>query len=75
MKANVVHTFKLPIEFEEQLFQYTHDHYITKSDFIRNAVIEKLEELSDSALINEILERKEKRYSFKEAKRVLKLED
>lgn len=75
MRDNVVHTFKLPVEIEHVLSTYTHDHYMTKSDFIRNAVIEKLQELSDSELINSILERKEKMYSFEEAKRALKLDN
>lgn len=75
MRNDVVHTFKLPLEIEHDLALYTHNHYMTKSEFIRNAVIEKLQELSDSELINSILERNEKRYSFEEAKRKLKLED
>ena len=72
---NVVHTFKLPHEFEKKLAQYTHEHYMTKSDFIRNAVIEKLQDLQDNTLIDSILERKEKIYSFEEARHALKLED
>ena len=75
MKNSMVHTFKLPTELEHVLAEYTHNHYMTKSDFIRNAVIEKLQELSDSALIDSILERNEKLYSFEEAKHALKLDD
>lgn len=69
-----VHTFKLPNVYEKELMEYVHNHYITKSDFIRNAVIEKLQELRDSERINEVLELNEKLYSFEDAKNALNLE-
>ncbi len=75
MKNNTVHTFKLSENFERALSQYTHDHYMTKSEFIRSAVIEKLQLLQDSALVDSIMERNEKMYSFEEAKNALGLEN
>ncbi|HMT03439.1 MAG TPA: hypothetical protein PKD00_09070 [Burkholderiales bacterium] len=48
---------------------------MAKSEFIRNTVIEKLQFLQDSALIDSIMERNEKIYSFEEAKNALGMED
>lgn len=59
-------SFKIPKHIDQELSQYVHDHYITKSDFIRNAVIEKLQEIEDSNFINQVISKKGKIYTHKE---------
>ncbi len=69
MKNFVVHTFKLPIDYEQSLIDYTHEQYMTKSDFIRNAVIEKLQSIADSNRVDEIMQQENKKFTHEEVKR------
>ncbi len=69
MKDYIVHTFKLPLSYEQSLIDYTHEKYMTKSDFIRNAVIEKLQNIADNNKIDGILEQNNKKYTHEEIKR------
>jgi len=66
MKNNTIISFKVPEFINKELEEYASNHYITKSDFIRNAVIEKLQELDDSNYINEVLNNKGKNYTHEE---------
>jgi len=49
--------------------------HITKGQFLRNAVIEKIEDELDIQSIEEVLVRNEKTYTLNEVKRELGLED
>lgn len=49
--------------------------HISKGRFIRDAIIEKIEDALDIQSIEEVLARNEKTYSFDEVKRELGLED
>lgn len=49
--------------------------HISKAAFIRNAIIEKIEDALDIQAIEEVLARNEKTYSMNEVKRELGLED
>jgi predicted DNA-binding protein len=49
--------------------------HISKGKFIRDAIIEKMEDALDIQSIEEVLARNEKTYSFDEVKRELGLED
>ena len=69
----VVISFKLPKSIELELAKYAHDHYITKSDFVRNAVIEKLQDIDDNNFINEVLAKGNKSYTHEEVLRELDL--
>ncbi len=48
---------------------------ISKGQFIRNAIIEKIEDALDIRAIEEVIARNEKTYSLDEVKRELGLED
>lgn len=48
---------------------------ISKGQFIRNAIIEKIEDALDIQAIEEVIARNEKTYSLDEVKRELGLED
>ena len=48
---------------------------ISKGQFIRNAIIEKIEDVLDIQMIEEVIARNEKTYSLDEVKRELGLED
>jgi predicted DNA-binding protein len=49
--------------------------HITKGQFVRNAVIEKIEDALDIKAIEDVLARNEKTYSLDEVKRELGLDD
>lgn len=49
--------------------------HITKGQFIRNAIIEKIEDALDIKAIEDVLSRNEKTYSLEEVKRELGLDD
>lgn len=49
--------------------------HITKGQFVRNAVIEKIEDALDIKAIEDVLSRNEKTYSLDEVKRELGLDD
>ncbi len=75
MKNSVIATsIRLPIGADAILEKLTHDLHISKSKFIRDAIIEKIENALDIKAINDVLARNEKTYSMEEIKRELDLE-
>jgi metal-responsive CopG/Arc/MetJ family transcriptional regulator len=58
---------------ENQLTQYISHHNITKSEFIRTAVIEKLQDATDIETIETILMQNNKQYTHDEMMRELSL--
>ncbi len=73
MKNDTTISFKVSKCIEQELSQYAHDHYMSKSDFIRNAIIEKLQDIEDSNFINKVIQKKGKTYTHEEVLRELEL--
>ena len=68
-------SIRLPEGADEILNNLVKKLQITKGQFVRNAVIEKIENYLDIQAINDVLSKKEKTYSLEEVKRELGLED
>lgn len=68
-------SIRLPEGADEILNNLVKKLQITKGQFVRNAVIEKIEDYLDIQAINDVLSKKEKTYSLEEVKRELGLED
>ena len=66
---------RLPEGANEILDKLVKDLHITKGQFIRNAIIEKIEDSLDIIAIEDVLARNEKTYSLDEVVRELGLED
>lgn len=67
-------SIRLPIGADAILEKLTHDLNISKSQFIRDAILEKIEDALDIKEIKDVLARNEKTYSLKEIKDELGLE-
>ena len=66
---------RLPEGADAILDTLVKDLHISKAKFIRNAIIEKIEDALDIKAIEEVLARNEKTYSMDEVKRELGLAD
>lgn len=64
---------RLPVGADAILNELISNLQITKAQFIRNAIIEKIEDALDIAEIEQILAKKEKTFSMDEIKRELSL--
>lgn len=70
----VVTSIKLPRDIENLIAQVAKETKISRSKFMRDAIIEKLEDMLDNILINKVMRKKEKSLSLKEAKHALGLD-
>jgi len=66
---------RLPQGADNLLNELVKELHISKGEFIRNAIIEKIEDMLDIQTIEQVLSRNEKSYSINEVKRELGLED
>lgn len=71
---SIATSVRLPIGADAILEKLTHELNISKSQFIRDAIIEKIEDALDIKAINDVLARNEKTYSIEEIKHELDLE-
>ena len=65
---------RLPTGVDGILEKLTHDLNISKSQFMRDAIIEKIEDMLDIKKTNDVLAKNEKTYSLEEVKHELGLE-
>lgn len=76
MKHSVIPlSVRLPVGADALLDNIVKDLHISKAKFIRNAILEKIEDALDIKSIEEVLARNEKTYSLSEARKKLGLED
>lgn len=73
MEELVVNSFKAEKWLSDAITKYVKAHHITKSDFIRNAIIKYLETLSDLEAFEHT--KNDKIYTLEEVKCELGLED
>lgn len=73
--AAVSTSVRLPAGADEILNRLVESMHTTRAKFIRDAIIEKIEDALDIKSIEEVLARKEKTYSMEQVKRELGLED
>ena len=66
---------RLPIGANTILNKLIHDLKISKTRFITDAIIEKIEDELDIRTIKDVLAKNEKTYTMEEVKRELGLED
>lgn len=76
MKHSVIPlSVRLPVGADAILDDLVKDLHISKAKFIRNAILEKIEDALDIKSIEEVLARNEKTYSLSEAKSKLGLDN
>ena len=66
MKKYITLSIRIPILVKYKLSQYAKNHSISKSQFLRNIIIEKLQDLEDSNYINEVVKNKARTYTHTE---------
>jgi Arc/MetJ-type ribon-helix-helix transcriptional regulator len=69
----VVNTFKLEKSLNAKMADYIEEHHMSKSDFIRKAIVNYLEDLQDLGAFERT--RNDKVYSLAEVERELGLAD
>ena len=69
----VVNTFKLEKSLNDQLSTYAKEHHVSKSDLIRQAIIDRLNDLDDLAAFERT--KGDRIYSLKEVEEKLSLAD
>ena len=74
LHSTISTSVRLPIGADDILEKLTHDLNISKSQFMRDAIIEKIEDMLDIKAINDVLAKNEKTYSIEEIKHELNLE-
>ncbi|MCC2624649.1 MAG: CopG family transcriptional regulator [Burkholderiales bacterium] len=72
--AAIATSVRLPLGADEILEKLIKNLKISKARFIREAVIEKIEDMLDIQEIQKVLAKKEKTYSMEELKREFGLE-
>ena len=66
---------RLPVGADLLLNKVVHDLHISRATFMRNAILEKIEDALDIKQVRKILAKHEKKYSFEDIAHELGLED